>query len=188
MNDYIQPINLALSTLAFVLIAHWYLLPAIAHRRREEVLQPLLLLHSFRHIGLMFLAAGAVQTELPTAFSYPAAFGDLAAAILAFVALAFLRLRWKGAIAIVWLFSLEGTFDLLNAVYRGASLDAWDGMGTTFWIPSVIVPALLVTHYVIVRVLLQPTVETAIDDSRAGSQPIVGDDTAMPAISRPTRS
>lgn len=32
---------------------------------------------------------------------------------------------------------------------------AWDGMGATFWIPSVIVPALLVTHYIIFLILLR---------------------------------
>ena len=71
MNDYIQLVNLVLSTFAFVLIAQWYIMPAIAHINREEALQPFLLLHSFRHIGLMFLAVGAVKSELPAAFAQP---------------------------------------------------------------------------------------------------------------------
>ena len=66
MSDYIQPINLLLSTLTFMLIAQWYVIPALNRMTREEALQPLLLLHSFRHIGLMFLAMGAVKYELPT--------------------------------------------------------------------------------------------------------------------------
>ena len=156
MNDNIQLINLLLSTLAFALIAQWYILPAIARLKREDALQPFLLLHSFRHIGLMFLAVGAVKTELPAAFAQPAALGDLTASILAFIALALLRLRWEPAILIVWLFNIEGTLDLLSAVILGALYKAWNGMGATFWIPSVIVPALLVTHYIIFRILLRP--------------------------------
>ncbi|MDJ0735176.1 MAG: hypothetical protein QNJ47_14120 [Nostocaceae cyanobacterium] len=156
MNDYIQLINLLLSTLAFMLIAQWYVIPSLNRITTEEALQPLLLLHSFRHIGLMFLAVGAVKYELPTAFSQPAAFGDLAASLLAFLALAFIRLRWTPAIVIVWLFNIEGTLDLFNAVIQGVIHKSWDGMGATFWIPSVIVPALLVTHYIIFVILLRP--------------------------------
>ena len=156
MSNYIQPFNLFLSTLSFVLIAQWYLIPALKRMKREQALQPLLLLHSFRHIGLMFLAIGAVKYELPTAFSVPAAFGDLIASLLAFLALAFIRLRWSLAIPIVWLFNIEGTLDLFNAVLRGVINDAWNGMGATFWIPSIIVPALLVTHYIVFLLLLRP--------------------------------
>ena len=154
MNDYVQPINLFLSTLAFSLIAKWYIIPALNKMQKEEALQPLLLLHSFRHIGLMFVAIGAVKYELPMGFAQPAAWGDLTASLLAFLALAFIRLNWKGSILIVWLFNIEGTLDLFNAVIRGIINEAWNGMGATFWIPSVIVPALLVTHYIIFVILL----------------------------------
>ncbi len=157
MNDYIQPVNLFLSTLAFMLIAQWYIIPVLDHITREEALQPLLLLHSFRHIGLMFLAQGAVKSELPTAFAQPAALGDLTASLLAFLALALIRLRWTPAILIVWLFNIEGTLDLFNAVIQGIIHQAWDGMGATFWIPSIIVPALLVTHYIVFLILVRPT-------------------------------
>ena len=156
MSDYIQPVNLFLSTLAFMLIAQWYVIPTLTGMTREKALQPLLLLHSFRHIGLMFLAIGAVKYELPTAFSVPAAFGDLTASLLAFLALVFLRLDWKPAILLVWVFNIEGTLDLFNAVFQGITYDAWDGMGATFWIPSIIVPALLVTHYIVFLLLLRP--------------------------------
>ncbi len=33
MNDYIQPLNLFLSTLTFWLIAQWYLIPALGERK-----------------------------------------------------------------------------------------------------------------------------------------------------------
>lgn len=155
MSNYIQLVNLLLSTLSFALIAQWYVIPALNRMTREKALQPLLLLHSFRHIGLMFLAIGAVKYELPTVFSVPAGLGDLAASLLAFLALIFIRLRWSFAIPIVWLFNIEGTVDLFNAVYRGVINNAWNGMGATFWIPSLIVPALLVTHYVVFLILLR---------------------------------
>src|SRR2546427_4565040 len=38
---------------------------------------PILLLHSFRHLGLMFLTRGATYPGMPAQFAYPAALGDL---------------------------------------------------------------------------------------------------------------
>ena len=146
MSGLIQLINLVLSLVAFSLVAKWYVLPRLAGAPVRAALEPFLLLHSFRHIGLMFLAGGAVQTTLPEAFSRPAAFGDLAASILAFVSLLALRRGWSSALGFVWVFNVVGTLDLFNAVGRGVMHDAASGMGATFWIPSLAVPALLVTH------------------------------------------
>ena len=153
MSGLIQLLNLVLSLVAFSLIARWYVLPRLGAAPLRAALEPFLLLHSFRHIGLMFLASGAVKTTLPTAFAQPAAWGDLATSILAFVSLLALRRGWAGALGLVWVFNLVGTLDLFNAVGRGVMHDAAAGMGATFWIPSVVVPALLVTH-VLVFVLL----------------------------------
>ncbi len=153
MSGLIQLLNFVLSLVAFSLIARWYVLPRLGAAPLRAALEPLLLLHSFRHIGLMFLASGAVKTTLPTAFAQPAAWGDLATSILAFVSLLALRRGWAGALGLVWVFNVVGTLDLFNAVGRGVMHDAAAGMGATFWIPSVVVPALLVTH-VLVFVLL----------------------------------
>ncbi len=153
MSGLIQLLNFTLSLVAFSLIARWYVLPRLGAAPLRAALEPILLLHSFRHIGLMFLASGAVKTPLPTAFAQPAAWGDLATSILAFVSLLALRQGWAGTLGLVWVFNLVGTLDLFNAVGRGVMHDAAAGMGATFWIPSVVVPALLVTH-VLVFVLL----------------------------------
>lgn len=62
----------------------------LRQRSRVDALRPLLILHSFRFIGLAFLIPGVVSPDLPAAFSRPAACGDLVAAILALIALYFL--------------------------------------------------------------------------------------------------
>ncbi len=116
MSGPIQLVNLLLSLVAFALIARWYVMPRLVPMERADALAPLLLLHSFRHIGMMFLASGAVKTELPPGFANPAAYGDLTASLLAFIALLALRLRWKFAMLLVWVFNIEGTVDLLTAV------------------------------------------------------------------------
>ena len=65
----------------FWVAARIYVLPNLARWGAAAVLLPILLLHSFRHLGLMFLAPGAIYAGMPAQFAYPAAFGDLLAAI-----------------------------------------------------------------------------------------------------------
>jgi hypothetical protein len=84
---------------------------------RADALMPLLLLHSFRHIGMAFLLPGVTATALDARFAIPAAYGDLLAAVLAFVAILALRQQWAAATPLVWLCNIVGTVDLLNALW-----------------------------------------------------------------------
>ena len=112
------------------------------------------LLHSFRFIGLAFLVKGVVAPELPAAFAVPAAYGDLIAALLALVALVALR-RGFG-IPLVWAFNLWGTADLLYAFYQGNASGLVPGMlQATYFIPTFIVPLLLITHVLVFLILVR---------------------------------
>jgi hypothetical protein len=51
--------NLLFSTCVFWLATMIYVLPRLPGLRPPAVLVPILLLHAFRHLGLMFLAPGA---------------------------------------------------------------------------------------------------------------------------------
>src|SRR5690242_18551053 len=84
---------------------------------RSDALRPLLVVHTFRFVGLSFLVPGVVSPELPLEFARPAAYGDLVAAVLALVALAFLTSRF--AIGLVWVFNVWGLADLVYAFYLG---------------------------------------------------------------------
>jgi len=124
----------------------------------------LLILHSFRFIGLAFLVPGVVSPNLPVAFAWPAAYGDLVAALLALIALAGLRSRF--GLVLVWLFNLWGSADLLNAFYQGNRVGLAPGdLGGAYFIPTVVVPLLLITHGFVFRLLLQP-VAAARDNPR----------------------
>jgi hypothetical protein len=50
-------------------------------------LHPLLILHSFRFLGLAFLVPGIVSPDLPSSFAYSAAYGDIIVATLALLSL-----------------------------------------------------------------------------------------------------
>jgi hypothetical protein len=120
-------------------------------RQLYEVLTLLLLGHSFRFISLSFLV-----TATPAAFAVPAAYGDLITALLALVALGAVRYRWPVAGSLVWLFNIFGTLNLLFGFYQGLSIPIDIGLlGPAYFIPSVIAPAWLITHFIIFRLLLQ---------------------------------
>jgi hypothetical protein len=70
----ILTVNLLFSTFVFWVAARIYLLPKLPELRPQAVILPILLLHSFRHLGLMFLAPGATYVGIPPQFAYPAAF------------------------------------------------------------------------------------------------------------------
>jgi hypothetical protein len=148
-------ISVALSLIAWSSVAVLYLWPALRSLPRVRALQPLLLLHSFRFIGLAFLVPGVVSPELPSAFARPAAYGDLAAAVLALLSLA--ALRTPLGLALVWIFNVVGTADLLHAIYLGRiGVGVEPGhLGAAYFIPTVVVPLLLVTHVLVFRLLLR---------------------------------
>jgi len=149
----ILTVNLLFSTLVFWIAARIYILPRLDELKPRTILLPILLLHSFRHLGLMFLASGATYPGIPTQFAYPAAFGDLLAALLAIAAIPAVARQARSARFLVWLFNTEGTLDLLAAIVLATVYDAAAFMGPAYWIPAFWVPALLVTHYITFIVL-----------------------------------
>jgi hypothetical protein len=78
------------AAIAWGIVAAQYIWPELRDQPRAQALRPLLVLHSFRFIGLAFLVPGVVSLELSAAFAHPP-YGDPLAAVLALLALAGLR-------------------------------------------------------------------------------------------------
>jgi len=151
--DRILTLNLIASTLVFYTAARLYVLPRLEELTPRSVLLPILLLHSLRHLGLMFLTRGAVYPGMPRQFAYPAALGDLLTAVLAFASIPAVANGWNVGRPLVWVFNIVGTVDLIVAVTLATLYRAPIHMGPAYWIPAFWVPALLVTHYLTFIVL-----------------------------------
>jgi hypothetical protein len=128
-------------------------MPALSQLEARSVVLPILLLHSMRHLGLMFLAPGAVFPGIPPQFAYPAALGDLLTAALALIAILAVIRSSALARTLVGLFNVVGTLDLVDAISLATVYDAAPYMGPAYWIPAFWVPALLVTHFVVFLIL-----------------------------------
>jgi hypothetical protein len=157
-------VSIAFGFIAWGMVATRYIWPKLRLLPRAEALRPLLILHSFRFIGLAFLVPGVVSPDLPSSFAHSAAYGDIIAATLALLSLVLLP---RGAgVVIVWIFNLWGTFDLLNGFYQAnaAGLRAGE-LGATYFFPTFIVPLLLITHALAFRILLRHRSESAMWES-----------------------
>ena len=147
-------VSIAFSLIAWGIVAARYIWPELRLRPRAEALRPLLMLHSFRFIGLAVLVPGVVSPDLPAAFARFVAYGDLMAAMLALFSL--LLLPTAAGNVIAWTFNLFGLADLINVFYQAGHAGLLAGqLGAAFFLPTLIVPLLLITHGIGFRILLQ---------------------------------
>jgi hypothetical protein len=145
--------------------------PTLRRRPRAEALRPLLLLHAFRFAGLAFLVPGVVSPDLPDGFARPAAYGDLTTSILALLAIATVP-SLAGTI-VTWVFNIFGTVDLLNAFYQADRLGVGNSpglQGAAYFIPTVVVPLLLVTHVLVFCILLKRDAVVGQQDGVGGPE------------------
>ena len=141
----------------YVIIAAVWLWPWLRKQDRATALSPLVAFHMFRFMGLSILAPGAVDDAVPDTFRAMIGYGDMATAILAMFAVVALVRRLPGALLLVWAMSLVGLADVFNAAYQGATLQVFDvPLGTAWQIVTIYVPALWVTHGLILILLLRP--------------------------------
>jgi hypothetical protein len=158
-------ISIAFSFVAWGIVTARYIWPELRLRSRAEALRPLLILHSFRFIGLAFLVPGVVSPDLPSSFAHSAGYGDIVAAILAVLAL--ISLPGGAGVVIAWIFSLWGSADIFNAFYQANRAGLLPGqLGATYFLPTLVVPLLLITHALGFRILLQHQNLPAVQESR----------------------
>jgi hypothetical protein len=145
------------SLAAYTFAGWWYVAPRLSLMPREAALVPLIWVHVFRIAGGTILAPGAVDNAVPLDFRTMIGFGDVATALLALVALIALRLRFRYALALVWLFLAVGAIDTVNAIIESMRYSVFThALGFNWVIVTVYVPALLVSSVLIFIHLRRP--------------------------------
>jgi hypothetical protein len=146
-------VNVVLSAIIFILAYRWYLKPILPQLNPAMVLVPILLLHSLRHLGLMFLTTGVTSPNIPVQFAVPAAAGDFLSAMLALTAAVLIQRKSRWAVPMTWLFTVVGLLDFVMAIALSRIYSAGDFLGGAYWIPAFWVPMLIVGHIAIIDVL-----------------------------------
>ena len=143
-------IQLVLGYVAWLLCFGTYFWPRLKAMGRSDAHRVIATLHSFRFFGLVFILPGVVGPNLPASFSTFAAYGDFATGALAMLALLTTKIRplfWSFIVA----FNLVGATDIIVDYYHAtrAGLPAMAGqLGSTYAIPIIYVPLLMITHAV----------------------------------------
>src|SRR5262249_30705963 len=104
------------------------------------------------------LLPGVVGSGLPASFAAFAAYGDFATGVLAILALFAVRVRPLFGLLVV-AFNVVGLADIMIDYYHAtlANLPAMAGeLGSTYAIPIIYVPLLVITHFTAFYLLLRP--------------------------------
>jgi hypothetical protein len=154
--DLIFILSIVGSLSAIGLVTWIYVLPRLRTLPRDDALGLLVLPHTLRFVGLSFLVDGVVSPALPSEFSTPAAWGDFTAAVLALLVVAAFARHWSNVVPLIWVFNVWGTIDLLYANANAVRLHVDPGeFGAAYYIPTVWVPLLLVSHGLVFWLLLR---------------------------------
>ena len=141
-------IHLALGYLAWALCFGAYVWPKLRSMDVADANRAIAMLHGFRFFGLVFILPGIVGSQIPPGFAVPAAWGNLATAGLAMLALVSFRIRilfWLLVVA----FNVVGSLDLGTAYFHAVQLhlpEVSGQLGTAYLIPILYVPILVLTH------------------------------------------
>ncbi|HEY8999952.1 MAG TPA: hypothetical protein VIM89_01270 [Mucilaginibacter sp.] len=146
-------ISILTSLIVWNKISKEYFWPRFHNVELRAAVQPILILHSFRFAGLSFLIPGVVHAGLNPAWALPAAFGDFAAAILAFITLSLINtVSFK---PLLWVFNILGLADLIVAFIDGPRYNILPFLGPGYFIIILYVPILLLTHLRVFKLLLK---------------------------------
>ena len=145
-----------LSFVVFGLLAWWYAWPWLKSVDRTTAFTALTVVHALRPIGATVLVASVAGTALPRDFAEAVAYGDLITSVLAVLTLIALRGRFGFAMVLVWVTNVVGLADLANALVGGVRYDiARLGMGSFWYVVTILVPILWITHALAFGLLLR---------------------------------
>jgi len=142
-----------MSITIYSVIAKWYIWPRLKTISIYDALIPLLLLHAFRHLGLVFILPAFIGTTLPKEFAEPTAYGDLATSVLALTSCVLLRNKLSAGIILAWITNLVGLSDFIYGFYQGVKQLV--PLGPAYYIPIIANPAMYVAHFLMFVLLIR---------------------------------
>jgi hypothetical protein len=106
----------------------------------------------------MSLAPGvgvAVAATMPPLWAWSVSLGDLTAMLLALGTIAALRAEARFALALAWVFNVVGSLDILHVVFEARRFEVVEHLGAQWYVPTMVMPVLLVSHVLIFATLIR---------------------------------
>lgn len=148
MNNFmIFTLEVALVTVAALVLAQRVILPAIKNADTNKVLCVLLVISSFRFLAMNF-TVDFLTSGLDAQWGKTAAITDVTVGLIALFA-AMLVGKSKLGLKLAWLYLILGSIDFAIAVPYGYMTGMHNGAGTTWYILTIGVPIWIVTLYML---------------------------------------
>lgn len=165
-----------LNGLASFTLIYFLVRPYLESGGRDRMLTAFLSVHIFRYLGMVGLLPGILDLsslEVSKSFANQMAYGDLLTGLLAIVAIVAIRRQASLATPLIWAFSIFGLLDLLNVgIVVIPPLANPNILGPFGWILfTVYLPALILTHVLIIRLLLRGSRKTSKEMNLARMSP-----------------
>ena len=155
-------VQFTFSLVLFSLVARWYITPTLNALPAQAALAPLFLVHALRYLPSSAFAPGQVGPTVPMKAMETIAYGDLASAVLAIIAAAFLYYHWPRALAMAWIVNAVTSLDWIYAGYVAASNELVTyPMGGNWYIINYYVPVIGVIHLMIFARLVRERAHSA---------------------------
>ena len=141
--------------LVWAAITNLFVVPKIKVLEQNEQLVVWLSPQLFRVLGLGLLVEN-LAPSLPLSFALPTAIGDCLTALLALISIIALRQRWAWARKLAWVCNILGSLDLAIALPHAAVIGAVKFLTVQWYVPAMVVPLMIVSHFMAFRVLFRP--------------------------------
>jgi hypothetical protein len=150
--NYLMPAQASaqlISLIVLIAIARWHVIPWLNSRPRADALIALLWVHVFRYVALQVFSAQHDGFPISNGGAMEIVVGDVAGAVVAFIAIALLRRRVRLAIPFVWLLAAETAYDTVTNIHGGVQehlMGAASGVTwliLVFFVPMVVVSGAL---------------------------------------------
>lgn len=152
-NLMILNIQATMALCIYILIYRVYLRDWFKARDFGAAVLPLLILHSFRYLGLNMLVTGQMAPDIPREALQIMAYGDFAAGFTALLAAIAIAYKSKIGAMLVFVFTIVGVSDLIIVAPTAFNANVFDAdMGMMWFLLLVYAPTLLLSHiYIIFR-------------------------------------
>jgi hypothetical protein len=150
-------IQFLMSTLVYSVLAVRWFWPWATRRPVDDAFVPMVALHALRAIGLFYAIPGTVDDTVPSSVGAIIGLGDLSTAILALAALITMRPGSRVSRLFLWAFNVVGLLDLAHGAWQGMvkyHLNA-HSIPALWWIVTFLIPALLVSHVIMIGLLVR---------------------------------
>ncbi|MCB0698097.1 MAG: hypothetical protein KDC07_12080 [Chitinophagaceae bacterium] len=160
-------IQCILSLIIFFALAKWYLIPRITQDNKMKMFAFLLIINIFRYLPMSLYMPGQVATDFPEDVKAVIVYGDLLSCILALSTLYMLRMQYKTATVLGWVFSIISITDMILALSVAMYEKVYElHLGVNYFTVVVYVPLLMIVQALILKILLNKNIPDAAIKTR----------------------